>query len=81
MQQEAMNGKALKFRALAEQRVSKVINTIRRIGNLSRRTTYDYNAEQIAKMFSAMRGELDSAEQKFAPPTKNKQQQTLFRLD
>jgi len=76
---DTINLRSIKFRALAEQRVSKVLNTIQRIGNLSRRPTYEYSQEQVAKMFGAMRAALDEAEAKFAP-TDNKRQLT-FRLD
>jgi GTP cyclohydrolase I len=72
--------KALKFRALAENRVSLAIKTIRRIGNLSTRDRYEYTPEQVAKMFEAMRDELDAAERKFAPMIDNNQD-SLFRLD
>lgn len=76
---ERPNGKALKFRALAEKRVSTVIKTVRRIGNLSRRQTYDYQPEQIEKIFRAMREEINTAEAKFAPH--EAAQSSLFRLD
>lgn len=76
---QTINTKALKFRALAEKRVSTVIKTARRIGNLSRRQTYDYTPEQIEKMFTAMRVELDEAQAKFSP--QDKRQGVLFRLD
>jgi len=64
------NGKADRFRVLAEKRVSRVLTTIRRIGNLGRRNAYQFTDEQVAKMFKAMRDELDAAEAKFAPPVK-----------
>ena len=79
--EQRINGKALKFRAHAEKRVSTVLRTVRRIGNLSRRTSYEYTPGQVAKIFKAMRDELDAAELKFAPADDNKKQQTLFRLD
>ena len=78
MEQRIGNLKALKFRALAEQRVSNVLLTIRRIGKLSRRSSYEYTPEQIGKMFLAIRHELDAAERQFAPEDKD---QALFKLD
>lgn len=77
---QMMNGKALKFRAHAEQRVSTVLRTIRRIGNLSRRASYDFTPEQVDKIFAAIRAELDAAEVKFASADKTTRQ-LLFRLD
>jgi hypothetical protein len=78
--QETMNGKAIKFRALAEKRVTTVIRTVRRIGNLSRRSTYDYTDDQVAKLIKAMRDEIDAVELKFAP-REDRAQQVLFRFD
>jgi hypothetical protein len=80
MEQVITNLKALKFRALAEQRVSSVLRMVRRIGKLSRRSSYEYTPDQISKMFEAMRHELDMAEQQFAPVDKHTQG-SLFRLD
>lgn len=77
---QAINGKAIKFRAFAERRVTTVIKAIRRVGNLSRRATYDHHPDQVAKMFKAIRDELDAAELKFSPPEKDSQF-PLFKLD
>jgi hypothetical protein len=65
--QMSINGKADKFRAIAERRVSNVLKTLRHIGNLSNRSTYDYSPDQINKMFKAIRAELDVAEDRFKP--------------
>jgi hypothetical protein len=75
--QEAMNGKAMKFRAIAEKRVSSVLRKVRGLGHLSRRSSYDYSPEQVAKMFTAVRHELDAAEQKFARPDRAQQEFTF----
>ena len=80
MDQAVPNGKAVKFRTLAENRVSRVIKTARQIGNLSRRVSYDYTLDQVDRMFQAMRDELDAAEKKFMPRD-GKQQGALFHLD
>jgi hypothetical protein len=80
MEQVITNLKALKFRALAEQRVSSVLRMVKRIGKLSRRSSYEYTPDQISKMFKAMRDELAVAERQFAPGDKQ-EQGSLFRLD
>jgi len=69
-----MNGKAEKFRTLAEKRVSRVLATVRQISKLSRRGSYEYTPQQVAHIFKAMRDELETAERAFAPPAQ-------FRLD
>jgi hypothetical protein len=79
MEQRVGSLKALKFRALAEQRVSNVLRTIRRIGKLSRPSSYEYTPEQISKIFEAMRHELDAAEHQFTAA--DKAQGALFKLD
>jgi len=75
------NGKALKFRMLAEKRVSTAINVIRRIGNLSRNGSYEYSPEQVKKIFGVLRREIDEAESKFAPQEKKSKPSSVFQLD
>jgi hypothetical protein len=76
MDAHTTNGKALKFRSLAEKRVTLAMKTIRRIGKLSRRSSYDYEPEQIDKMFAALRSEITAAELQFSSD-----QPLLFQLD
>jgi hypothetical protein len=78
MDAHTTNGKALKFRTLAEKRVTLAMKTIRRIGKLSRRGSYDYEPEQIGKIFTALRTEIDAAELQFSS---GREQLQLFRLD
>lgn len=59
------NGKAAKFRELAEHRVSKTLIRIRQLGHLSRRTSYDYEPDQVEKMFKALRDEIAIVESRF----------------
>ena len=73
--------KAEKFKYLAERRVSNALRTIKQIGNLSRRTTYDYTPEQISKMFDTMHAELENAEAKFQPAVKGGARQKMFSFD
>jgi hypothetical protein len=61
------NGKAEKFRKLAEVRVSRVLQRIHLVERLSRRSSYDYKPAQVDEMFSAIREELDRIEKKFRP--------------
>lgn len=78
MDAHTTNGKALKFRSLAEKRVTLAMKTIRRIGKLSRRGSYDYEPEQVARIFAAVRSEIDAAEKQF---THQDRSLPLFRLD
>ena len=60
------NGKAERFRKVAERRVSNALDQIRRIGNLSNSVLYAYEPHQVTKVFETMRDELDAAEARFA---------------
>lgn len=53
-----------KFRRIAEQRVSKLLNQIRLLGNLSS-ANYEYSDEEISEVFDAIRNQLDVCEAKF----------------
>ena len=75
---QAVNLKAIKFRALAEKRVSQTLRDIERIGTLSGRA-YSYAPEQIEQMFKALRDQLDLAQARFALPSDR--HPTLFRFE
>jgi hypothetical protein len=70
------NEKADKFRTLAEKRMTKLLNSIQRLGNLSRRATYAYTEPEVEQMFKTLRAELDAAEKKFAD-----HQKVAFRFE
>jgi hypothetical protein len=76
---EPISEKALKFRALAEKRVSRAMLVVRQIGDLSSKT-YEYTPDEVAKIFDVLREELSAAEGRFNS-TDNKKQHPLFRLD
>lgn len=57
--------KADRFTRVATKRVSRALDGIHRIGNLSNTNVYGYQPEQIDKMFNAMRAELDAAQDRF----------------
>ena len=63
-----------KFKNLAEKRVNNVIRQIRLVSNLSNRHTYDYNDDQIKRIFTVLRTELDTAQAKFKASKANKAQ-------
>jgi hypothetical protein len=57
--------KAAKFKTIAERRMSNLLRTLKHIGNLSNRSSYDYSSEQISKMLRTIRNEVDAIEAKF----------------
>ena len=56
-----------KFKRLAEKRMKVALRQIQLIGNLSNRNNYDYSADQVKKMFSALNEEIKTAESAFKP--------------
>jgi len=53
-----------RFRRLAEQRVAATLDKVRLIGNLAT-SQYSYSADQVAKIFSALKEAIADVEDKF----------------
>lgn len=68
-----------KFIRLAEKRVSRAIDDIRLIGNLSDRSNYEYDDEQVGEIFSALRAEMTACSKRFKAARKPRRG-TTFRL-
>lgn len=66
-----MSEKRGKFKELAEKRVSNAMKNIQLIGNLSNTRAYEYDEEDIKKIFKTLREELSLAESKFKSKNKN----------
>ena len=60
-----MDEKRKKFVDLANLRVNKAIKSIRLIGNLSNRSNYFYNKEDVNQIINALNSELKNCRQKF----------------
>jgi transcription elongation GreA/GreB family factor len=58
-----------KFVDLAEKRVTKALKDIRLIGNLSNRSNYSYNDDDVKKIISALEAELRNLKKRFEAPT------------
>jgi hypothetical protein len=54
-----------KFVEIAEKRVSRLLDDIRLIGNLSNRGNYSYESEDVDKIFRAIDAELKTARKRF----------------
>lgn len=68
--------KAEAFKRVAERRTYYVLESLRLLGQCSNRRTYEYNDEQIAKIFREVRSAVRRAEQAF----QNGKTNTQFRL-
>ena len=66
-----MNGKKAKFRELAEKRVSNALKQIQLIGNLANTRAYEYEEEEVKKMFKSLKAEISLAESKFKSKGRN----------
>lgn len=66
--------KRKKFEELAEKRVNRAIASIRLVGNLSNKNNYEFEKNDVSKIFSALEKELRSAKVRFtqAEPKKMK---------
>jgi hypothetical protein len=69
-----MNVKRENFVRLAESRVTRAIEALRVIGNLSNRSNYEYNEEDIKKIINTLQTEINSLKSQFVIRTtaKNK---------
>jgi len=63
---------------LAEKRTNILLDGIRKLGNLSNRKNYDYNDEQVNKIFSAISKELNKT--KFLFKEGGNSQDKIFKL-
>ena len=66
-----MSEKREKFKELAEKRVSNAMKNIQLIGNLSNTRAYEYDEEDIKKIFKTLREEISLAESKFKSKNKS----------
>tara|TARA_B100000989_G_C19167726_1_gene314166 strand:- start:23 stop:265 length:243 start_codon:yes stop_codon:yes gene_type:complete len=53
------------FKKLAEKRVNRTILSLKLIGNLSNKRVYDWNEEQVNKIFNTLQQVLDDNKAKF----------------
>ena len=60
-----MSGKREKFKELAEKRVNNTMKNIQLIGNLSNTRTYEYDEEDVKKIFKTLKEQINLAESKF----------------
>lgn len=60
-----MSPKRQKFVQLAEKRVSRALNDVRLIGNLSNRSAYEFSEDDVKKIFRVLQREVDAARSKF----------------
>ena len=67
-----MNVKRENFVRLAESRVTRAIEALRVIGNLSNRSNYEYNEEDIKRIINTLQTEVNSLKSQFVIRTNAK---------
>lgn len=53
------------FKRIAENRTNKIVDMISKLHNLTNSSFYQYDDEQIEKMFNAIQNELDNQKKEF----------------
>lgn len=61
-----MREKHAKFRELAEGRTNRALEAIRRIGNLSNRSLYEWEDAEVKKILKALKDSVSEVERGFA---------------
>lgn len=61
-----MRDKRKKFVQLANNRMNRVINDLRLIGNLSNRSAYDYTDDDVRQIMRALQQEVEVLRSRFA---------------
>ena len=72
------NNKQQNFKRIAENRTNKIIDMIASLSNLSNTSYYEYTADQIEVIFSAIQAELDKQKKNLMP--KNDGKKKRFEL-
>ena len=72
-------GDRKKFVTLAEKRVTRAINDIRLVGNLSNRSNYKYTDEDVRKIHRALRDAVEEMKARFE--RRGDERGVTFRLD
>lgn len=66
-----------RFKRLAEKRVNVVLDRLRLLGQLSDKRNYDYNDEQVDKIFRVIDGEIKTVKAKFRNGSSGRKRFTL----
>lgn len=73
-----MRDKRERFVSLAEARTDKAIKSIRLVGNLSNRSNYEYDDEDVAQIIRALEREVRALKTRFEESSSSRSQ--TFRL-
>jgi len=71
--------RAQAFGRLATSRVQNIAHSLKVIGNLANRSTYDFDDDQVNHIFQFIRAQVDLAESKFKKASKDTPTFTLLK--
>lgn len=60
-----------RFKRVAEGRTNKIIDQIRLLGNCANKSNYEYNDDDVRKIFTAIENELKKTRSKYQEKTKS----------
>lgn len=72
-----MTSKRDRFEKVASKRVQYIIDKLELLSNCSNRNNYDYNDEDVKKMFVVIRDQVKKAESKFNDELSKKTKRTF----
>lgn len=61
-----------RFKRVAENRTNKIIDQIRLLGNCANKSNYEYDEEDVKKIFSAIEAELKETKSKYQTKARSK---------
>ena len=67
-----------KFRTLAEARTNKALDSIRRIGNLANKQTYEFDDDEVRRVLKALRDAVTEVEARFRSPKAKREARFKF---
>ncbi|MFH0892423.1 MAG: hypothetical protein V1867_06625 [Candidatus Falkowbacteria bacterium] len=73
MTEKISNNRRERFKKLAVHRTNEVLKKLKILGNCSNRSAYDYNEEEINKIFSEIEKNVKGVKAKFHYPKNNKE--------
>jgi hypothetical protein len=72
VQDNKKEDRTTRFKRVAQRRTENILNSFRILGNCSNKSTYQYNEEDIAKIFRAIEEQLRITKMKFRSSRRQK---------
>ena len=73
MEEKNINKKRDRFKRIATKRTQKILKTLKLLGNCANKSNYEYNQEEVDKIFRAIEDEIATTKSKFKVHNKDKE--------